>query len=254
MSTMARARAKETLQMGGTKANRSNKHISQEIMLKNVIVSEQPRIEFNEIDGLADSIKEHGLMNPIVVMENKEDPTQVNLIAGERRFRAFKQLNKITVPAIVIPYSDDKSDILAKQLIENIQREDLTPLEIAETLFALNETGLNAEAISKKVSKSKRSIYRYFNIAKLSPDIKVLISQNNLSINEIENRFLNNKPQEQVYTTDFIKKTKHTFKLNINKIKGINDYNKAIKEVETLLKELKSAMHGTTTKKGGEKG
>ena len=123
-----------------------------------------------------------------------------------------------------------------------------TVMEIADSLLELKKSGLKADEIAVKTGKSKRSIYKYLQIANLSNSIKEEIRKAGLSINEIENKFLNNKPQERVYSKAFIKKTKHTFQINLQKVKSKNHYAEAVKEVELLLKELKSVMHDTNNK------
>jgi ParB family chromosome partitioning protein len=256
MTTFARNRAKETLRLEGIRASQTNPYFTQLVPLDNIIVSDQPRHNFQDIDELSQSIESNGLLNPVIVMESGKEKDKVVLIAGERRLRAFKKLNKLRIPAIVTPYSSDQKEILTKQLVENIQRDELTVLEIAEAFLILKDQGLSADGISKETGKSKRTIYKYLQIAGLHEDLKSSIRDNQLSIQDIEKRFLgsNEKEKRKDYSKEFLKKTKHTFKLNLNKLRTISDFNSAIGEVETLLTEIKSVMHDTLKKNDNEGG
>jgi ParB family chromosome partitioning protein len=117
---------------------------------------EQPRKNFDpeKISELAESIKEHGVIQPIIL--NKEEDIYV-VIAGERRFRAAKSIGLSEIPAIVMNISN--KEVLEISLIENIQREDLNPIEEAIAYKKLLvEFNLTQEEISKKVSKSRTTI------------------------------------------------------------------------------------------------
>ena len=117
---------------------------------------EQPRKYFDpeKISELAESIKEHGVIQPIIL--NKEDDIYV-VIAGERRFRAAKSIGLSEIPAIIMNISN--KEVLEISLIENIQREDLNPIEEAIAYKKLLvDFNLTQEEISKKVSKSRTAI------------------------------------------------------------------------------------------------
>lgn len=117
---------------------------------------EQPRKNFDpeKISELAESIKEHGVIQPIIL--NKEEDIYV-VIAGERRFRAAKSIGLSEIPAIVMNISN--KEVLEISLIENIQREDLNPIEEAIAYKKLLvDFNLTQEEISKKVSKSRTAI------------------------------------------------------------------------------------------------
>ena len=116
----------------------------------------QPRKKFDteKISELAQSIKEHGVIQPIIV--NKEENIYI-VIAGERRFRAAKSIGLSEIPAIVM--NIDNKQVLEISLIENIQREDLNPIEEAIAYKKLLvDFNLTQEEISKKVSKSRTAI------------------------------------------------------------------------------------------------
>ncbi|MGH4051694.1 MAG: ParB/RepB/Spo0J family partition protein [Clostridium sp.] len=117
---------------------------------------EQPRKSFDpeKISELAESIKEHGVIQPIIL--NKEDDIYL-VIAGERRFRAAKSIGLVDIPAIVMNINN--KEVLEISLIENIQREDLNPIEEAIAYKKLlTEFNLTQEEISKKVSRSRTTI------------------------------------------------------------------------------------------------
>ena len=118
---------------------------------------DQPRKNFDpeRISELAQSIKEHGVIQPIIV--NKEEDDTYTVVAGERRFRAAKSIGLSEIPAIIMNI-DDK-EVLEISLIENIQREDLNPIEEAIAYKKLLvDFDLTQEEISKKVCKSRTAI------------------------------------------------------------------------------------------------
>ncbi|WP_074035248.1 nucleoid occlusion protein [Exiguobacterium profundum] len=122
-----------------------------------------------KIEELATTISEHGLLQPIVV--RKADGDCYEIIAGERRFRAVKSLGWSAIPAIVRDMDDDTTAALA--LIENLQREQLSPIEEAEAydrLLALN--GLTQDALAKSLGKSQSTIANKLRLLKLPEDVK----------------------------------------------------------------------------------
>ncbi len=117
----------------------------------------QPRKDFDKekIDILAESIKEHGLIQPIVVMEAK--PGRYIIVAGERRWRAAKQAGLREVPVVIRDYTEEEAAEIA--LIENLQREDLNPVEEALGYKALmDEFKMTQEEVSHKIGKSRSAI------------------------------------------------------------------------------------------------
>ena len=130
----------------------------------------QPRTNFNQkdISDLASSIKELGLIQPITV---KQDKDNYELISGERRLRAFKQLSIKTIPAYVRNANDQTS--LEMALVENIQRKDLDPIEIAISYSRLiDELNLSQDEMSKRVGKDRSTISNYIRLLKLDPIIQ----------------------------------------------------------------------------------
>ena len=150
------------------------------IKLDNIIPNKyQARHYFNEskIQELANSITENGLVHPLLV-RRREDGYE--LIAGERRWRASKAAGLLDVPAIVKDVSD--AEMFELSLVENIQREDLNPLEEAEAYRQLMETfNLNQEDLSKRIGKDRSSVANALRLLKLPPEVKNEILSGGLS-------------------------------------------------------------------------
>lgn len=192
-----------------------NKQI-QDIELDKIVPNRyQPRREFSDdsIKELAETLDKDGLLQPIVVREDGED--QYEIIAGERRYRAAKSLNWETIPAIVNNMNDDQAASLA--LIENLQREDLNPIDEAKAytnLMKLND--LTQTALAKDMGKSQSYVANKLRLLKLDDDVqKALIEGKitarhgrallNLSdddqervLKEIEDKGLNVKQTEEI--------------------------------------------------------
>ena len=133
----------------------------------------QPRKNFNEdaLEELADSIKQFGLIQPLVVQ--KRDG-YYEIIAGERRWRAAKKAGLKEVPVIIRDYTDEEMMEIA--LIENIQREDLNPIEEAQAYKKLiNDYKLKQDEIAEKVSKSRVAITNSMRLLKLSEKVQDMI-------------------------------------------------------------------------------
>jgi ParB family transcriptional regulator, chromosome partitioning protein len=132
----------------------------------------QPRLQMDEteLQGLADSIREHGVLQPLVVSYDQQRDQYI-LIAGERRLRASQLAGLDTVPVIVRQASEQQRLELA--LIENVQRADLSPLETAEAYHHLiDEFGLTHEEVSARVGKSRESVTNTHRLVKLPDEIK----------------------------------------------------------------------------------
>jgi len=139
----------------------------------------QPRKYFDPkaMDELKNSILEYGLIQPITVRRRNGE---YELIAGERRFRASQMAGLEEIPAIVIEADNDKSAILA--LLENLQREDLSFFEIAESYKSLiREQGMTQTELASKVGKSQASVANKMRLLRLPPLVKKLIRDYDLS-------------------------------------------------------------------------
>lgn len=142
----------------------------------------QPRKTFNEasIEELARSVREHGIVQPLVV--NRIGEHKYRLIAGERRFRAAQRAGLSKVPVVIKEMTTD-SDTLQLALIENIQREDLNPIEEAHAYHQLHEEfGLTQEEISKQVGKERSTIANFLRLMKLPEGVKKLLASGQLSM------------------------------------------------------------------------
>jgi ParB family chromosome partitioning protein len=134
----------------------------------------QPRTRFDEetIDSLAASIREVGVLQPIVVRRAQGG---YELIAGERRLRAAKKAGLATIPAVIRDSED--ADTLREAIIENIHREDLGPIELAEAFRSLLEDlGLKQETLAERLGVSRSHIANTIRLLQLSPDVQQLLA------------------------------------------------------------------------------
>lgn len=141
---------------------------------------DQPRKRFDKqsLEELASSIKENGLLQPIIVREYGEGRYQI--IAGERRFRASKIAELSEIPAVIMNKDDRQSAEIA--LIENIQREDLNPIEEAMGFRALQEDyGLTQEELSERIGKSRSAIANATRLLDLPEEILEMLADGTLS-------------------------------------------------------------------------
>lgn len=141
--------------------------------------TDQPRKDFDEeaLKELAESIKAHGVIQPIVV---KKEGSSYKIVAGERRWRAARMAGLDTIPVIIKDYNDNQ--LLEVALIENLQREDLNPLEEAEAYKRLiDEHGLTQEQISRVIGKSRSSIANSLRLNRLHEKIKKLLREDLIS-------------------------------------------------------------------------
>ena len=152
----------------------SNKDISQ-IKLSLIEPNRnQPRKNFDneKIEALANSIKENGLIQPIIITPSKNG--MYKIVAGERRWRASKKAGLKEIPAVIRDYSDEQVAEIA--LIENLQREDLNPIEEALGYKALlEEFNLTQELISQKIGKSRSAIANSMRLLSLEEQIQKLL-------------------------------------------------------------------------------
>ena len=139
----------------------------------------QPRKDFNEegLQELAESIRVHGVVQPLIVTKRGD---HYQIVAGERRWRAAKIAGLREVPAIVKDYSDKEIDEIS--LIENIQRQDLNPVEEAGAYQRLmNEYGLTQEALSERLAKSRAAIANSLRLLRLPEEVQELLKTSEIS-------------------------------------------------------------------------
>ena len=141
----------------------------------------QPRKQFDDdaLNQLADSITENGLLQPIAVRPKKVGPGYI-IIAGERRWRAARLAGLDEVPVIIKDVTDEQAAALA--LIENLQREDLDPIEVAEGCKQLIEKyGLTQESAAKRLGKSRSAVTNSLRLLALPEDVRHMVSEGKLS-------------------------------------------------------------------------
>ena len=160
-----------------------NKGTANEIPVNRIIVNPlQPREDFDEekLNELAESIRLKGLIQPITVKRTGED---YMLISGERRLRAIKKLGRENVAAYLFDMTEDTNDnLLELALIENIQREDLNPMELSDSYNKLaTEYNLTQEQIAEKVSKQRSTVANFLRLQRLPVEIKVSLRRNEIT-------------------------------------------------------------------------
>ncbi len=180
----------------------------------------QPRKMFKDdaIKDLAVSIKEKGVLQPLIVSRNGDG--SFSIIAGERRWRAAHVAGLKKIPALIKNVSSQ--DAIEIALIENIQREELNPLETAEAFQRLlKEFSITQEELSQKVGKDRATIANYLRILKLPDEIKTLINSESISVGHAKALLVLESKQAQIAAArDIIKK-------------GLN-----VRAAETLCKKL----------------
>jgi len=203
----------------------------------------QPRTEFDmeKLEELSSSIKEHGVIQPIIV---KKSIKGYEIIAGERRYRASKLAGLESIPAIVRPFTDDQMAEVA--LLENIQRENLNPIEEAVAYKQLLEKrNLTHETLSIKVGKSRSHITNILGLLRLPDEVKELVSKGKITMGHARTLSKLENPEEiiklakqidedsiTVRNVEEISKDKEK-KIKISKKEDNNDY----KYVEDLLRD-----------------
>jgi len=169
----------QTYEAGITEKD-NNKNEIKEIKIQDIDPNlDQPRKNFNQesIEELVASIKEHGIIQPILVKPEKERYT---IIAGERRWRAARLAGLEKVPAIVMDV--DKNEMLMIALVENLQREDLDPIEEAEGIrMLMKDYNLTQEQVAQKIGKSRPVITNALRLLSLSAKIQSYIKENKLT-------------------------------------------------------------------------
>lgn len=208
--------------------------------------SEQPRKLFDDekLLQLSESIKQHGVVQPLIV---KKEGNTYRIVAGERRWRASRLAGLKTVPVIIKDFS--KRQVMEIALIENLQREDLNPIEEAEAYEKLiNEFNLTQEDISRTVGKSRPAIANSIRLLTLDEKIRVMVisgylssghARTLLSIDDVQTQLkvaeeINKRGLNVRDTEKLVKKiiTKSVSKVNVKKL------NEEYAAIQDKLKEL----------------
>ena len=185
----------------------------------------QPRRDFNEeaLKELADSITELGVIQPITLRKLEDDTYQI--IAGERRFRASQLAGKTTIPAYILKADDENTMEMA--LIENIQREDLNPLEIALAYQQLIEQhNLSQEQLSKRVGKGRATIANFLRLLRLPATIQVALKEKKIDMG---------------HAKALLSLDSHADQLNLFQEIEKNGY--SVREVEELVRGMKESSN-----------
>ncbi len=189
---------------------------------------EQPRKNFDEdaLQELADSIKQYGIVEPLIVQDRK---THYEIIAGERRWRAAKLAGLKEVPVIVRNYTEQ--EIVEISLIENIQREDLNPIEEAQAYRRLlTEFHLKQDEVAERVSKSRTAVTNSMRLLKLCDEVQQMIIDDMITTGHAR-ALISIEDPEQQYT---IAQKVFDEKLNVRDVeklvKNLNKPEKAKKE------------------------
>ena len=190
----------------------------------------QPRKEFDKdaLSELANSIKQYGILQPIIVQKNED---MYEIIAGERRWRAAKEAGLTEVPVIIRDY--DKQKIMEISIIENIQRENLNPIEEAMAYQSLmEEYGLKHEELAERVSKNRSTITNSMRLLKLSDNIQQMIIDGKISAGHAKVLLSLSVRELEKLVKQYIKPRKK------KKSKDDKDYSLFYKEYEDRLKDI----------------
>lgn len=158
----------------------------------------QPRQHFDQeaLKELSESIKVHGIIQPVTVRRFARN--QYQLISGERRFQASKLAGLTTIPAYV--RTADDQQMLEMALIENIQRENLNPIEISLSYQRLiSECNLKQEELGERVGKNRSTVTNYLRLLKLPPDIQIALRDHRLSMGHARAIINVENPDSQLY-------------------------------------------------------
>ena len=225
----------------------SNSDDSQIVELKIVDVEpnkDQPRKEFDKekLDELADSISKHGVIQPIIVTKQGDI---YQIVAGERRWRASKQAGLKKIPAIIRNYDEIK--IMEVALIENLQRENLNPVEEALGYKSLMETfSLTQDKISERVGKSRSAIANSLRLLNLPDKVLSMLEKGEISTGHAKVILSISNKNEQVQIAELIFEKKMSVRETENYIKNKSKTKKTgpavSSEVKMAIKEMENAF------------
>ena len=193
--------------------------------------SDQPRKYFDKdaLEELANSITENGLLQPILVREYGEGRYQI--IAGERRFRASKLAGLTKIPAIIL--DRDNKSVAQIALIENIQREDLNPIEEAMAFKSLKEEyDMTQEELSERLGKSRSAIANSIRLLDLPEAILSMVASKELSAGHARTLLGVKDPEDMILLAQFVVEQDLSVRQLEEQVKKINKKKKAVKEEE----------------------
>ncbi len=230
------------------------KEVEQKIKITQIEPNKsQPRKQFDEdaLQELADSIKQYGVLEPLIVTKKGKF---YEIIAGERRWRAARLAGVKEVPVVIREYTD--REIMEISLIENIQREDLNPIEEALAYESLiNEYSLTQEEVAEKVSKNRSTIANSLRLLKLCDEVRQMIIEDKLTTGHaralipIEDAELQTEAANYIFdnklsvrdTEIYIKKLLSIPKESKGNIVATNDLSVFYNDIESRLKDILGA-------------
>jgi len=189
---------------------------------------EQPRKNFDEdaLQELADSIKQYGIVEPLIVQDRK---TYYEIIAGERRWRAAKLAGLKEVPVIIRNYTEQ--EIVEISLIENIQREDLNPIEEAQAYKRLlTEFNLKQDEVAERVSKSRTAVTNSMRLLKLCDEVQQMIIDDMITTGHARALISIEDPEQQYTIAQKVFDEKLSVRDVEKLVKNLNKPEKAKKE------------------------
>ena len=222
---------------------------------------EQPRKNFDEdaLQELADSIKQFGLLQPILVQDRKD---YYEIIAGERRWRAAKLAGLKEVPVIIRNYTEQ--EIVEISLIENIQREDLNPIEEAQAYKRLlTEFHLKQDEVAERVSKSRTAVTNSMRLLKLCDEVQQMVIEDMLSTGHARALLAIENPEEQYNIAQKVFDEKLSVRDVEKLVKNLHKPEKAKKKIDDealkiiyqeIEEKLKQALSTKVSITGKEKG
>ena len=206
----------------------------QEISLSEIVSSPfQPRKVFRDgqLDELVDSIRQHGIIQPLVV---REVGGKKELIAGERRWRASQKLGLKTVPVVTKEASD--KDVLEMALIENLQREDLNPIEEAQAYTRLaDEFSLTQEDIAKRVGKNRATVANVMRLLDLDSDVRSLLATGRITSGHAKVLLAVREPEKQRILADEVVRKSLTVRA-VERLVALDDSSSSKSSVATSQK------------------
>lgn len=202
----------------------------------------QPRRVFDQeaLDELARSIRQYGVLQPIIV---RRSPDGYDLVAGERRWRASQLAGLEQIPAVIRDYSDSEMTEIA--LIENLQRKDLNPMEEAAAFQRLmDEFGLTQEEVARKIGRSRSMIANMVRLLNLHPDVQEYVSRGTLTMGQarpllaIEDPALQCEAAQMVVDEDLNAREAEELVKNLNKPNNKKQRKPAVDKREYFLTEI----------------
>ena len=162
---------------------------------------EQPRRKFDpeQLERLADSIRQHGVLQPVVV---RRVDGRYQLVVGERRWRATQQAGLSSIPAVVADV--DEQDRLELALIENVQRHDLNPIELAHAFLTLSEGGTTQEEIGRRVSLNRSTIANHLRLLELPRELQADVETGRISVGHAKALLQLTNPERRRHLRDRI--------------------------------------------------